>query len=682
MFVQDKFILNEHAKQRLKNTKVDFGFNGFGEVTYYRTYSRKREDGTQEHWGDTVVRVIEGVMSIRKSHTLKNCLMWDENYWQDYAFVMGTYMAKMMFLPPGRGLWAMGTKHVDKVGSAALNNCGAVSTSDLIVASDWAMDMLMHGVGVGFDTTWKGCVKVFPGMCSDKKVKFVVQDSREGWVSSLRYLLGCYIPHSFDDFSESVSEQYYVKEMMRNTMPEFDYSLVRPAGAIIRGFGGIASGPDPLIKLHERVHNIMGRYMKGEIDEVRCVADIMNSIGACVVAGNIRRSAQIALGNVNSDTFLNLKNYSLFPERMEIGWMSNNTVILENDKDFLRIPEIAERVRDNGEPGIFNLINIQKFGRFTDEMPDKATLSNPCSEIPLESFELCNLAEVFPTRCVNKEGKLDDYVLKKALEFATFYASTVSLLPTHRPETNAVIARNRRIGVSLSGVADWLDKIGASYLSRKLRECYKIVRSENKKLADQAGVPVSIRVTTIKPSGTISQLAGVSSGMHFPTFQYAIRRIRVAMNSPIADVLVQNGIPHERDVYSDNTYVFEFPIDQGCTRKATDVSAWEQFSLLTMLQRHYSDNMVSCTVYFDKETEGKQIEQMLGQYIHLIKSVSMLPHTEAGAYAQMPYEGISKEQYQERLANIKSIDWAKFCNSDGNDSKFCSNDSCDITFTK
>src|SRR6056300_731389 len=123
MFVQEKFILNEDAKQRLKNTKVDFGFNGFGEVTYYRTYSRQLENGGQEHWGDTVVRVIEGVMSIRKSHTLKNCLLWDENYWQDYAFVMGTYMAKMMFLPPGRGLWAMGTNHVDKVGSAALNNC-------------------------------------------------------------------------------------------------------------------------------------------------------------------------------------------------------------------------------------------------------------------------------------------------------------------------------------------------------------------------------------------------------------------------------------------------------------------------------------------------------------------------------------------------------------------------------
>ncbi len=119
-------------------------------------------------------------MSIRKNHTIKNCLNWDENYWQDYAFVMGTYMAKMMFLPPGRGLWAMGTKHVDKVGSAALNNCGAVDTTDLIVAADWTMDMLMHGVGVGFNTVWKGCTKVSSD--TSKSVKFVVQDSREGWV--------------------------------------------------------------------------------------------------------------------------------------------------------------------------------------------------------------------------------------------------------------------------------------------------------------------------------------------------------------------------------------------------------------------------------------------------------------------------------------------------------------------
>jgi ribonucleoside-diphosphate reductase alpha chain len=680
MFVQHKFVLNTESIERIRAVKPEFGFNGFGEVTYYRTYSRQLENGGQEHWGDTVVRVVQGVISIRKSHMLNNYLQWDENYWQNYALDFGLYLANMRFLPPGRGLWAMGTKHVDRVGSAALNNCGAVDTTDFIAAADWAMDMLMHGVGVGFNTAWKGCTKVSSD--TSTSVKFVVQDSREGWVASLRYLLGCYIPHSKKDFKDSVSEDYYIKETMRNKMPEFDYSVVRPAGAVIHGFGGIASGPEPLIKLHERVHAVMKRYLKGEINEVRCVADVMNSIGACVVAGNIRRSAQIALGNVNSDTFLNLKNYSLNPERMEIGWMSNNTVMLEKDEDFLRIPEIAERIRDNGEPGIFNLINIQKFGRFTDEMPDKATLSNPCSEIPLESYELCNLAEVFPTRCVNEQGELNDAVLYQAIKYATFYASTVSLLATHRSETNAVIARNRRIGVSLSGVADWMDKIGAAYLSRKLRQCYKIVRAENTFLAEQAGVPKSIRVTTIKPSGTISQLAGVSSGVHFPTFKYAIRRIRIAMNSPIADVLVQNGVPHEKDVYSDNTYVFEFPIDQGCTRKATDVSAWEQFSLLTMMQRHYSDNMVSCTVYFDKETEGNQIEQMLGQYIHLIKSVSMLPHTEAGAYAQMPYEGITKEQYEERLKNLKAIDWSSFCKSDGMDSKFCTNESCDITFIK
>ncbi len=228
-------------------------------------------------------------------------------------------------------------------------------------------------------------------------------------------------------------------------------------------------------------------------------------------------------------------------------------------------------------------------------MPDRAWLSNPCSETPLEGFELCNLAEVFPTKCKSDEE------FYQALKFTTFYASTASLLPSHRPETNAIVACNRRIGVSLSGVADYLEQIGAAQLTRRLREGYRIVREENERLAKEAGIPVSIRVTTIKPLDTVSQLAGVSSGMHFPTFKYAIRRIRVGEDSPIAQVLIDAGISHERDLYSEHTLVFEFPIDQGKTRKATEVSAWEQFAFLAMLQREWSDNMVSCTVYFDKE---------------------------------------------------------------------------------
>jgi len=651
MVVKERFKLKNAFCDKILGKTARFGFGGFGEATYYRTYSRIKPDGSQEHWPDTVIRVVNGVMSVRKNHYVLNRLAWDETTWQHYAQRLADAMFDMKWLPPGRGLWVMGTDYVYERGGAALNNCGAVDTTELSQAADWTMDMLMSGVGVGFNTAWQGENVTMPDKL--RPIPFIIPDSREGWVASVRLLIESYTKGG--------------------AWFSFDYDTIRPEGSPISGFGGTASGPAPLQQLHERVEEYLDSYCQGTIDQTRTVADIMNAIGACVVAGNVRRSAEISLGSVEDETFLELKNYEKNPERAEIGWMSNNTVVLEKSEDFQKLPIIAKRIRDNGEPGIMNLINVQKYARYGDESEDKAWLANPCSEIPLESFELCNLAEVFPARCDSE----DEFY--EALEFATFYASTVALLPTHRPETNSIVVRNRRIGVSLSGVADMLDAFGATELTSRLRKGYKLVHAINRKLAAEAGVPSSIRVTTVKPSGTISQLVGVSSGMHFPTFQYAIRRMRVGNSSHICDVLKAAGIPNEPDEYSANTTVFEFPIDQGKTRKATEVSAWEQFAFLAMLQREWSDNMVSCTVYFDPKTEGNQIEHMLAQFAPIIKSVSMLPHSDTGAYAQMPYEGISKEIYEERVASLPNIDWSSFGGSDGIESRFCTNDSCDIS---
>ncbi|MGB5965777.1 MAG: fused protease/ribonucleoside-triphosphate reductase [Sulfurimonadaceae bacterium] len=650
MLIQERFALNEAYCDAIRSKTARFGFGGFGEATYYRTYSRIKRDGSQEHWPDTVIRVIDGVMSVRKNHYVMNRLAWDEERWQEYAHRLANAMFEMKWLPPGRGLWVMGTDYVYERGGAALNNCGAVDTSELSLAADWTMDMLMCGVGVGFNTAWKGENTTMPDKSSP--LLFIIPDSREGWVASVRLLIESYTKGG--------------------AWFSFDYDTIRPEGSPIRGFGGTASGPEPLQQLHKRIESYLDAYCHGKIDQTRTVADIMNAIGVCVVAGNVRRSAEISLGSIDDRTFLELKDYTKNPERAEIGWVSNNTVVLHKSEEFQKLPMIASHIRDNGEPGIMNLINVQKYARYGDETEDKAWLANPCSEIPLESFELCNLAEVFSARCENEAA------FYEALEFATFYASTVALLPTHRAETNAIVVRNRRIGVSLSGVADMLDEFGATELTRRLRKGYKLVRSVNRKLAAEAGVPFSVRVTTVKPSGTISQLVGVSSGMHFPTFQYAIRRIRVGNRSRICDLLKAAGIPNEPDRYSANTTVFEFPIDQGKTRKATSVSAWEQFAFLAMLQREWSDNMVSCTVYFDPKTEGDQIEHMLAQFAPIIKSVSMLPHSDSGAYEQMPYEGITKEAYEERLSKIPKIDWSNFGGSDGIENRFCSNDSCHI----
>ncbi|MDQ1326464.1 MAG: hypothetical protein QG564_1589 [Campylobacterota bacterium] len=632
MIVKERFYLDETYCLELRKKQTHFGFGGFGEAVYYRTYSRIKPDGAREHWADTVMRVINGVISVRKNHYIMNDLSWNEQYWQTYAQILADAMFQMQWLPPGRGLWIMGTDYIYERGSAALNNCGAVDTADLSVAADWTMDMLMCGVGVGFNTAWKGENVSMPD--KSRPTVFVIPDSREGWVASVRLLI-----------------ESYTKKGVWHT---FDYSAIRPEGSPIRGFGGTASGPAPLQQLHKRIESYLDTYVQGLCNPTRCVADVMNAIGVCVVAGNIRRSAQIALGSIDDRTFLELKDYAKNPERAKIGWVSNNTVVLKKNKDFQKLPRIAKHIKDNGEPGIMNLINVQKYARYGEKAEDKAWLANPCSEIALESFELCNLAEVFHARCE------DEAAFYKALEFATFYASTVALLATHRSETNAIIMRNRRIGVSLSGIADMLDVLGTAELTRRLRKGYKLVHSLNRKLATEAGVSPSIRVTTVKPSGTISQLAGVSSGMHFPNFRYAIRRMRAGNHTPICKLLKSAGIPNEPDRYSTNTTVFEFPIDQGKTRKVSEVSAWEQFAFLAMLQREWSDNMVSCTISFDAKQEGDQIEDMLVHFAPLIKSVSMMPYNKNGTYIQMPYEEISKKEYEKRLAALTPIDWKRY----------------------
>lgn len=674
-----RFILSDETKLELRSMTPDFGFNGLGEVVFRRTYSRDNED-----WSDVVIRVVQGAISIRKEHYVRNSLRWDDDHWQPWARDMAISLFKMEWLPPGRGLWMMGTDFVYERGSMALNNCSACDTKDdLVHCAEWTMDGLMNGVGVGFSTNWRGTATA-----ADKadNEMIVIPDSREGWVQSLISLMCAYID----------SPRYG-----KNKFPIFDYSQIRAKGLPIKGFGGQSSGHEPLKKMHERITGYLDAFCAGELvvpateatdwapatEEVtkpyshtRLIADIFNSIGACVVAGNVRRSAEIALGDVHDKDFINLKNYEMNPERMEIGWMSNNSVTLKPDdgfEDFSYIPDMARRNVDNGEPGMINLYNMQKYGRYGKESPDEASLCNPCGEICLESFELCNLSETFPHRCAD----LDTF--NKALKFATFYSTSVSLLPTHRPETNAVIAKNRRIGVSISGIAQWVSgaapkgwgMMNYTRLTRILREGYKIVKDENTRLAKAAGVPPSIRVTTIKPSGSISLLAGATAGVHYPVSRFAIRRMRIGNDSPLVPALKEAGIPHEPDTYSDNTLVFEFAIDHGDVRPVTEVSPWEQFSIVAMLQRCWADNMVSATVYFDKEKDANDVEKLLAMFIPVLKSVSMLPHAGHG-YAQAPYEPITEEQYEERRNAYQKPKFAAVKGSVPMGSKFCDGDNC------
>ncbi|MCP3681976.1 MAG: hypothetical protein GY861_04725, partial [bacterium] len=221
---------------------------------------------------------------------------------------------------------------------------------------------------------------------------------------------------------------------------------------------------------------------------------------------------------------------------------------------------------------------------------------------------------------------------------------------------------------------------------------------------EEAGIPPSVRVTTVKPSGTISQVVGVTPGMHHATYEYARRRMIIDKSHPLSKLLIEAEYEHEplidfvkdpegreimeqyvnhsacagrTPVANETSLVFTYPIHQGGSRPASRVSAWEQFTQLAMLQREWSDNSVSCTIYFDKETEGPQISQMLAQFSPLIKSVSMLPHND-DAYLQMPYEKIDKEEYEMLVKNLKPIDWDNYAGVDSQQELYCSNDTCEI----
>lgn len=652
MIVEARYHLPSGVVEELRERPVRWGFGRLSEAVYYRTYSRAMEDGGQEAWADTVARVVEGVLSIRKDW-LVNVVgrRWDAPRMDALAAELASAVFDMKLLPPGRGLWVMGTDYVYDRGSHALNNCGAVEVTDSLADSaHWLMDSLMCGVGVGFTThtarlTWR-----MPDP-ADPEV-FRVPDSREGWAESVRLLIRSY---------------------ERGGRPvEFDYSAIRAAGEPLRGFGGISAGRAPLVDLHERLREHLWRAAQGKSSGTRVIADVMNEVGRCVVAGNIRRSAELAVGSPHDEEFLNLKNYDLYPERLEFGGLSNNSVALETSEDFDALGDLADRVRDNGEPGIINMLNVRKYGRIGDRMPDRAVAVNPCGEVPLESMELCNLVEVFPTHC--RED------LPRALELATFYASTVALLRSHSERTNEVTSRNRRIGVSVSGVADWLDATSVSTVFGALNRGYDAVRAENRRLAAEAGVAESVRVTTVKPSGTVSLLAGVSAGMHFPLDGYVVRRVRMGDASPVAELLREAGVPCEPDVVTPSTSVFSFPLEYGSgrTRSVKRVSVYEQAAVVAMLQRCWADNAVSNTLTV-QPGELDQVERVLALFAPQVKSMSLMPDRE-GVYAQMPVEPSNRAEFEARTEALRPVRWDALSGSDGSEQAelYCTTDACEV----
>jgi adenosylcobalamin-dependent ribonucleoside-triphosphate reductase len=667
------FRLSEDFVNKYNNIPAPFGFsdagsNSLGEITFIRTYSRMKEDGTKERWHEVCRRVIEGMYSVQKNHAKDNRLPWNDNKAQKSAQEAFQRMFELKWTPPGRGLWAFGTPMtMEKRNSASLQNCAMVSTRD-IDRNDpgalfaWVMDALMLGIGVGFDTV--GQDKNMPIYApTEPENVWEIPDTREGWVDSVRMLLNSYLRPN-------------------QSIQKFNYDLIRPLGAPIKGFGGVASGPAPLIALHDKINDVIGSRA-GETLDSRAIVDIVNLVGTCVVSGNVRRSATLALGAPGDETFINLKNPEAFPERNSYdsekpgwAWMSNNSIAAEVGT---RYEDYVDLIADNGEPGFIWLDVARNFGRLADPADGKDSRVmgfNPCAEQPLESYELCTLVEVHLNRHESKEDFL------KTLKFAYLYGKTVTLLPTHWQQTNGIMQRNRRIGTSLTGIASFADEQGLPTVREWMDEGYQKIRHYDHEYSEWLCVRESIRVTTVKPSGSVSLLSGATPGVHWgPGGEFYLRAIRFGNTDPMLHLFKAAGYKIEDDLVSANTSVVYFPIASGHKRSEKAVSLFEKIGLAATAQKYWSDNGVSVTLSFDKEEETKFIAPALNMYEGQLKAVSFLPMGNK-TYPQQPYTEITREDYNSYVGKIGKIDWAAIydgvANLEAAGEAYCSTDACEI----
>jgi hypothetical protein len=457
-----------------------------------------------------------------------------------------------------------------------------------------------------------------------------VPDTREGWGEVIRKVFECYLG---DD------------DNPRNMV--YATHLIRPAGVPIKTFGGTASGPEILISGISKICNVLDGAIGRTLTSVE-VLDCMNIIGSIVVAGNVRRSAEIAVGRLDDEDYLMAKRWDLGDIPIERA-MSNNTVFV-SPEEMKDMPEtIWEGYKGNGEPyGFFNLEASRQYGRMGEERLDSSIVGvNPCAEIPLANRESCNLAELYLPTIDSKEELIDVAKLLYKVQKA------IAALPYLDPASDKITSQNMRLGLGVTGVTQAMDKI------EWLDDTYVALRELDTDWSASRGWPESVRLTTIKPSGTLSLLPGVTPGIHPAFSQRFVKRMRMASTDVLVDYCKSKGYYVEPlrnfDGSEDNrTVVVEFPcaFPEG-TILADDMTAIEQMDLVRKLQKVWADNAISVTVYYRME-ELDGIKSYLSKNWHEMKSVSFLLHSEHG-FDQAPMGELTLDEYNEMLSKTKEL---------------------------
>ena len=531
-------------------------------------------------------------------------------------------------------------------------------------AFDETMYILMCGSGVGFSVEYKYINKLplVPSVLEKSGEVIVVEDSKSGWATAYKMLL---------------------KNLWDGKIPSFDVTKVRPAGARLKTMGGRSSGPQPLVNLFDftiaKFKTAAGRQLK----PIEC-HDIMCKIGEVVVVGGVRRSAMISLSNINDIEMASAKSGNWWENNPQRA-LSNNSVAYSRKPDMEQFIAEWKSLYDSksGERGIYNVAAAQKQAALYGRDPDIHYGTNPCSEIILRPNQFCNLSEV-----VLREDDNEESVSRK-VELASIlgtWQSTLTNFKYIREVWKKNTEEERLLGVSLTGQfgnaifsgksrsinefvcgkgcadlctnQDHIKEDNYTRLEHMLQRLRTRAREANIEEAKEIGINPSASVTCVKPSGTVSQLTGVSSGMHPWHSEYYIRTVRGSKNDPISIFLKEVGIPVEDDVMKPTeTDVFSFPVK--APKHATfrkDLTAIEHLELWLIYQRAWCEHKPSITVSVS-DNEWMEVGSWVYKHFDELSGISFLPYSDH-SYKQAPYQEVSKEDYDALVEKMpKSIRW-------------------------
>jgi ribonucleoside-triphosphate reductase len=516
-------------------------------------------------------------------------------------------------------------------------NCSFIAV-DNPRAFDESLYILTCGTGLGFSCE-EQYINKLPEVAEtfhDTDTTIVVADSRIGWASSFREL---------------------IQLLYAGKIPKIDVSRVRPKGERLRTFGGRASGPEPLVDLFNYTIRTFRNAAGRKLNDIE-VHGLMCKVGEIVVVGGVRRSALISLSDLYSERMRTAKSGQWWLDHPEFA-LANNSAAYNCKptvggffKEWTALYESK-----SGERGIYNRDGIR---RKTDAIGrrDSGLIAgtNPCGEIALRSAGLCNLTEIV----VRSNDDLDS--LKRKARIATILGTIQSTFTDFR-YVRSIWKRNaeeeRLLGVSLTGIYD-SQLLGSVQSSELLVELRSYCEEVNKEFSENLGITPSVAITTVKPSGTVSQLVDSASGIHPRHSAYYIRSVRQDNKDPLTQFMKDASIPWEPCVMKpESTTVFFFPVkapDGAVTRDQVDpishLELWKTYN------EHWAEHQVSITVSVAEEEWPRVGAWVFDNFDHL-SGVSFLP-MDGGTYRQAPYQECTKEEYEAALAKMpESIDWSK-----------------------